>query len=74
MATIVKANRDEWIAPVPTNPTRSVILEPNPNTGPFEGWICEHAAPQAATEDSQIIVCDVCLAALDAGAETVKIV
>jgi hypothetical protein len=76
MAKIIKAKRDEWIAPVSTKtPPPSVLLFPNENFGPGEsldGWICDHAAPQAATAEGQIIVCERCRDAMNAGAEIVK--
>jgi hypothetical protein len=45
---------------------------PNLRSGINESWICDHAAPQASTEEGQIIVCEACLEALDAGARIVK--
>src|SRR6266849_245901 len=65
---IIKANRTEWIVPHSTQP-RPVLVFPNSGPGHFTSWICEEAAPQRATEEGQIIVCESCHAALAAGAE-----
>ena len=63
---VVRANQTEWIAlAIP----QSVIVSPNPNS-PLS-WLCEHAAAQKATETEQIIACDPCKTALDAGAYVV---
>lgn len=67
--SIVKANRAEWLVPHSTE-TRPVLV--SPNHSPFtQSWICEHAAPQAAAEDGQTILCAACCEARTSGAEFV---
>jgi hypothetical protein len=68
---VVKAEKAEWLAPPSTKPVL-VFQNPNLRSGINESWICDHAAPQASTEEGQIIVCEACLEALDAGARIVK--
>ena len=65
---VVKANRAEWIPPLSLVAAPSVIISPNLNS-PFPSWICEHAAPQAATEEGQVIACETCYEALAIGAD-----
>jgi hypothetical protein len=64
---VVCANRAEWIAPLSQLTAPSVIVSPNPNPN-IPSWLCEHAAPQEATEPDEVIACDICFDALQAGA------
>jgi len=53
---------------------QNVVVHPNGSSGPepfYEGWICEHAAPQTAQWKGHLIVCEVCLDLMDAGARVV---
>ena len=70
---IVETNRIEWLLPHSTQP-RPILVSPNHSSGsvPFlQSWICDHAAPQAATMEGQIILCGGFCAARKAGAEFV---
>ena len=56
------------------NSIDDVVVVPNESFGPgpyYEGWICEHACPQIATFDGQVIVCEACCELLDEGAKIV---
>jgi hypothetical protein len=69
---ITRANRTDWIAPFHAD-LRSVLLSPNEifvsRSGVvFTSSLCEHAAPQPASEEYEIIACEVCCADLRAGA------
>lgn len=67
---IIKANRTEYLLPVYLQ-LRPVVVEPNLSYGRgphFTSWICEEAAPQAATEERLVILCDACFSAQKAGA------
>jgi hypothetical protein len=62
---IIEANRLELI-PTLSQLTKPVIIHPNPDLR-FTSWLCEHAAPQRATEEVQLIACEFCRIALAAG-------
>ena len=73
---ITKANRTDWIAPFYAEPC-PVLVAPNlvfvSSSGTFfNSWLCDHVAPQTATEEDEIIACASCLDALHAGADIVK--
>jgi hypothetical protein len=65
---VVKGNRAEWVAPPSLVDAASVIISPNLNS-PFASFICEHAAPQVASEEAQVIACEICYEALATGAD-----
>jgi hypothetical protein len=71
---IVKANRTESIAPYSAQPRRVLVTRNySPDLGPFfQSWICEHAGPQKATGEEQVILCNSCYGALNAGADIEK--
>ena len=70
---ITKAEKTNWIV---LRSQQSVLVFPNLSSGlgrPHStGWICEEAAPEAATEEGHAILCDACFAAHEAGAEVVE--
>ncbi len=73
---ITEANRADLIVPFHAE-VRPVIVYPNPTgvcrSGPFvTSWLCEHAGPQQATEQDEIIACAICVYDLNAGAYVVE--
>ena len=65
---ITRARSTAWLAF--TAQLRSVLVFPNPSSN-FRSSICDEAAPEAATEEGHVILCDACFAAHEAGAEIV---
>jgi len=65
---VVRANTEEWLVPLSFATTHIVIVSPNPFSR-FPSWVCDHAAPQPATREDEVIACGVCYDALNAGAE-----
>ena len=66
---IIEAKETAWLEPF-TAQLRSVLVFPNPRSN-FRSLICDEAAPEAATEEGQVILCTPCFAAYKAGAEIV---
>ena len=65
---VVRANIEECLAPLTVTAIKYVIVSPNPNSQ-YPSWLCDHAVPQNATREDEVIACGRCYNALNAGAQ-----
>jgi hypothetical protein len=65
---VVRAHTEESLARIFLATTSYVIVSPNPSST-FPSWLCDHAAPQKATREDEVIACGLCYDALSAGAQ-----